>query len=73
MNKISGAKKAELTELPKISDRVSFIYVERAKINRVDSAITILDYRGTVRLPAAMIGVLPVSYTHLTLPTICSV
>lgn len=58
MNKISGAKKAELTELPKISDRVSFIYVERAKINRVDSAITILDYRGTVRLPAAMIGVL---------------
>lgn len=58
MNKISGAKKTELTELPKISDRVSFIYVERAKINRVDSAITILDYRGTVRLPAAMIGVL---------------
>ena len=58
MNKISGAKKAELTELPKISDGVSFIYVERAKINRVDSAITILDYRGTVRLPAAMIGVL---------------
>lgn len=58
MNKISGAKKAELTELPKISDRVSFIYVERAKINRVDSAITILDYRGIVRLPAAMIGVL---------------
>lgn len=58
MNKISGAKKAELTELPKISDRVSFIYVERAKINRVDSAITILDYRGTVQLPAAMIGVL---------------
>ena len=45
MNKISGAKKAELTELPKISDRVSFIYVERAKINRVDSAITILDSR----------------------------
>lgn len=58
MNKISGAKKTELTELPKISDRVSFIYVEHAKINRIDSAITVLDYRGTVSIPAAMIGVL---------------
>lgn len=58
MNKISGAKKTELTELPKISDRVSFIYVEHAKINRVDSAITVLDYRGTVSIPAAMVGVL---------------
>lgn len=53
-----GAKKTELRELPKISDRVSFIYVEHAKINRTDSAITVLDSRGTVRIPAAMIGVL---------------
>ena len=29
----SGAKKTSLRELPKISDRVSFIYVEHAKIN----------------------------------------
>lgn len=54
----SGAKKTSLMELPKISDRVSFIYVEHAKINRIDSAITVVDYRGTVRIPAAMIGVL---------------
>ena len=54
----SGAKKTSLRELPKISDRVSFIYVEHAKINRVDSAITVIDSRGTVRIPAAMIGVL---------------
>lgn len=58
MDKISGAKKTELTELPKISDRVSFIYVEHAKINRVDNAVTISDYRGIVNIPAAMIGVL---------------
>lgn len=44
-----------MRELPKISDRVSFIYVEHAKIN---SAITVLDSRGTVRIPTAMIGVL---------------
>ncbi|NLQ94476.1 type I-E CRISPR-associated endonuclease Cas1, partial [Streptococcus mutans] len=53
-----GAKKTSLKELPKISDRVSFIYVEHAKINRVDSAITVSDSNGTVRIPAAMLGVL---------------
>lgn len=54
----SGAKKAELTELPRIDDRVTFIYIEHAKINRQDSAITVTDQRGVVRIPAAMVGVL---------------
>ena len=58
MTKQSGAKKTNLTELPRIGDRVSFIYIEHAKINRIDSAITVVDSRGTVRIPAAMIGVL---------------
>lgn len=53
-----GAKKTSLKELPKISDRVSFIYVEHAKITRVDSAITVADSKGIVRIPAAMLGVL---------------
>lgn len=53
-----GAKKTELKELPMIKDRVSFIYVEHAKINRADSAITVTDIRGVVRIPAAMVGVL---------------
>jgi len=53
-----GAKKTELRELPMISDRVSFIYVEHSKINRSDSAVTVSDSRGTVKIPAAMIGVL---------------
>lgn len=57
-NDFVGAPKTELKELPKISDRVTFIYVEHSKINRQDSAITVLDYRGTVRIPVAMIGVL---------------
>lgn len=51
-------KKTALTELPKISDRVSFFYIEHAKINRHDGAITVVDYRGMVKIPAAMIGVL---------------
>lgn len=58
MKKIAGAKKTELSELPRISDRVSFIYVEHSKINRIDSAITVSDYRGVVNIPVSMIGVL---------------
>lgn len=58
MKKQVGAKKTELTELPRIGDRVSFIYIEHSKINKIDSSITVADYRGTVRIPASMIGVL---------------
>lgn len=53
-----GAKKTELNELPRIGDRVSFIYVEHAKINRTDSAISVYDNRGIVTIPIAMLGVL---------------
>lgn len=53
-----GAKKTNLRELPKISDRVSYIYIEHAKINRQDSAITVLTDKGMVKIPAAMIGIL---------------
>ncbi|WP_454964058.1 type I-E CRISPR-associated endonuclease Cas1e [Filifactor alocis] len=53
-----GAKKAELNELPRIGDRVTFVYIEHAKINRQDSAITVKDIRGVVKIPAAMIGVI---------------
>lgn len=54
----SGAKKTSLSELPRIGDRVSFIYIEHAKINRQDGAITVTDSRGIIKIPAAMIGVL---------------
>lgn len=56
----AGAKtgKTELQELPRISDRATFIYVEHAKINRQDGAITVMESRGTVKIPAAMIGVI---------------
>lgn len=53
-----GAKKPELLELPRVSDRITFMYVEHSKINRQDSAITIVDRRGLVKIPAAMISVL---------------
>lgn len=53
-----GAPKTSLNELPRISDRITFIYVEHAKINRHDSAITVIDSRGTVKIPVAIIGAL---------------
>lgn len=58
MNKKFGVKKTNLTELPMISDRVSFIYIEHAKVNRSNSAITVCDARGIIKIPAAIIGVL---------------
>lgn len=58
MKKNVGAKKTNLMELPKISDRVSFIYVEHAKVSRLDSSITVIDSRGLVKIPVAIIGVL---------------
>lgn len=58
MNKLIGADKTTLRQLPKISDRVSFIYLEHAKINRSDGALVVTNQRGIVKIPVAMIGVL---------------
>ena len=58
---MSGAqaiKKPELQSLPVMRDRISFLYVERCKINRQEGAVTFTDVRGTVHIPAAKIGVL---------------
>lgn len=44
--------------MPRMSDRVTFIYVEHARINRVDGAVTVAESRGIVRIPAAIIGIL---------------
>lgn len=58
MKEKKGAPKTSLNELPRISDRITFLYVEHAKINRHDSAITVIDARGTVKIPVAIIGAL---------------
>lgn len=50
--------KISIQEMPQIEDRVTFIYVEHALINRQDGAITVSDSRGIVRIPAAILGVL---------------
>lgn len=58
MNRNFGAKKPDINELSKVTDRTTFIYLEHAKLNRVDSAIQVSDSEGIVYIPAAIINVL---------------
>ena len=58
MTEIPGMIKPELQELPKLSDRMTFLYLEHCKINRQDSAITVFDEKGVIHIPSGMISVL---------------
>jgi CRISPR-associated protein Cas1 len=58
MNKNIGAKKPKLSELGRVRDRITFLYIEHAKLNRQESAILVSDSRGTVYVPGAMVSVL---------------
>ncbi|MEJ6401098.1 type I-E CRISPR-associated endonuclease Cas1e [Nicoliella lavandulae] len=58
MKKSSGLYKSDIQELPRVGDRISFLYFEHAKINRQDGAITFSDNRGVIKVPASMISVL---------------
>lgn len=51
-------QKTKISEVPRISDRVTFIYVEHSKINCIDGAVTVAESRGVVRIPVTMIGIL---------------
>lgn len=53
-----GIEKPELQALPKIQDRITFVYLEHCKISRQDGAIAVFDDLGTVHIPAATISVL---------------
>jgi CRISPR-associated protein Cas1 len=50
--------KTKIVELPKLSDRVTFIYIEHSKINCEDGAVTVTEKRGIVKIPVSMIGIL---------------
>ena len=58
VKKQAGAKKPERYELGRVRDRITFLYLEHAKLNRQDSAIQVMDERGIVYVPAAMLSVL---------------
>ena len=48
MARKTGADKPKLYELERVSDRITFLYLEHAKVNRQDSAITVTDDKGVV-------------------------
>ncbi len=54
----NGMEKPVLNELPTISDRMTFIYLEHCKISREDGAVTVKDMEGVIHIPAAAITVL---------------
>ncbi|MFJ8579430.1 type I-E CRISPR-associated endonuclease Cas1e [Micromonospora sp. NPDC093277] len=56
--KIPGVPPAELADLNRAQDRLSFIYRERCVIHRDSNAITATDDKGVVHIPAATLGVL---------------
>ena len=58
MKEIPGIIRPELQQLPQVKDRMTFLYLERCKLNRRDSAIEVIDDDGTVNVPAAAISVL---------------
>jgi len=58
MNQGFGMIRPELQALPQIKERLTFLYIERAVLNRQDNAITVTDMRGTAHIPAAAVSVL---------------
>ena len=58
MKQVPGIEKPELQALPKIKDRMTFLYLEHCVVNRQDGAITVADTRGIVHVPAAALSVL---------------
>lgn len=53
-----GIKKAKLTALPQIKDRLTFLYLEDCIINKVEGAFTVTDADGVVHVPAAALSVM---------------
>ncbi|MDN5357339.1 MAG: CRISP-associated protein Cas1 [Candidatus Methanomethylophilaceae archaeon] len=54
----AGAEKPSIQELPRMKDRMSFVYLEHCVLNRSESAVTVTDVNGIIHIPAATIGTL---------------
>lgn len=51
-------RRSEVLDLARVSDRVSFLHVERCQVHREDSAVQVVRESGTVNIPAGMLGCL---------------
>lgn len=53
-----GRPRMEARELTRMTDRLSFVYLERATIHRDGNAITATDQEGVLHIPSAALGCL---------------
>ena len=58
MTQPPGMIRPELQALPRIQDRMTFLYLEHCQLNREEGAIAVRDEKGIVCVPAAAISVL---------------
>ena len=56
MKPIPGTPPAQVGQLARITDRVTFLYVEHGIVHRDSNAITVRDERGVVHIPAATVA-----------------
>lgn len=56
MKPIPGTPPSQVGQLSRVTDRILFLYLERAVIHREGNAITSTDERGVVHIPAATIA-----------------
>lgn len=52
-----GSTPLQRHSLSRMEDRLSFLYIERAILNREGNALTIQDSRGVAHIPATQLGV----------------
>lgn len=55
---IPGPRPVDVQEVARVEDRLSFVYLERCVVHRDSNALTAAGDRGTIHIPAAMIGAL---------------
>lgn len=55
---MKGALPATATELGRVSDRLSFLYVEHAKVDRDANAVTLWQAEGVAHVPASILAAL---------------
>ena len=56
MKPIPGTPPATVGQLARVTDRITFLYLEHAIVHRDSNAITVQDERGVAHVPAATIA-----------------
>lgn len=56
MKPIPGTPPAQVGQLSRVSDRITFVYLEHAIVHREGNAITVRDERGVIHVPAATVA-----------------